>query len=83
MWISKQKYTEMVDKTARAETRSEWLLTQINLLQTELGTLKHSVTGQPVAIPQFRREATDHSKNDPAETSFEDVGDDVALKLGL
>lgn len=82
MWISKQDYTAMVDKTARAETRADWLLTQVNQLQVELGTLKYEKTGKAVAVPLYTREATP-AHDDPAETSFEDVGDDLARTLGL
>lgn len=84
MWMSKAQYTALIDKTARAETRADWLLTQVNLLQTELGQLKFQVTGKPVAIPMYQREAT--PVVDPeavGETSFEDMGDELAKKHGI
>jgi len=84
MWISKAEYTALVDKTARAETRADWLLTQANMLQVEIGTLKLELTGRPVPVPMYQREATPpEAKDDPAEVSFEDMGDDLARKLGL
>jgi hypothetical protein len=82
MWISKADYTALVDKTARAETRADWLLTQVNQLQHELGVLKHEATGKPVAVPIYTKEASP-PVDDTAETSFEDMGDDLAHRLGV
>lgn len=83
MWMKKAEYIAMVDKTARAETRADWLLTQVNMLQAEVGALKHELTGRPVAVPMFRKEATPHTDPAPAEMSFDDVGDEEATRLGL
>jgi hypothetical protein len=82
MWISKKAYTELVDRAARSETRADWLMTQVNQLQHELGVVKHEATGRPVAVPMYTREATP-PREDMAETSFEDMGDELAKKYGV
>lgn len=82
MWIKQVDYVALIDKNARAETRADWFMARINQLELELGTLKHEMTGRPVAIPTLRKEATPMVDN-PAETQFEDVGDELAKKFGV
>ena len=82
MWISKADYTTLVDRCARAETRADWLLTQVNLLNQQLGEVKFNQTGQATAIPIFHKEATPPVTKTP-EDSFEDMGDDAAHVEGV
>jgi hypothetical protein len=82
MWLSKADYTTLVDKAARAETRADWLMTRVNQLEAEVGGFKYEITGRPVAIPMYTKEASP-PHDDPAETSFEDMGDDLARRLGI
>lgn len=82
MWISKADYTVLVDKAARAETRADWLMTRVNQLEHENGTLRLKLTGEPQAVPVYKKEATP-PPDDPAEVTFEDVGDGLARKLGI
>ena len=79
MWISKADYTALVAKGAGAD----WLIARVNQLERELGDAKYQVTGRAIAVPIIHREHTPHPVDDPAELSWEDVGDDNALKLGL
>lgn len=81
MWISKKDYTAIIEARAKAETRADWLLTRLNQLEHEAGTLKHHVTGIPQQIPIYQREATAPVDNE-AELSFEDLGDENARKHG-
>lgn len=83
MWISTKDYAALVEKYSRAETRADWLLTRINQLEIELGDAKYQVTGRPVVVPIIHREATPRQVDDPAETSFEDMGDENAVKFGI
>ena len=83
MLIAKKDYVALVDGKARAETRADWFLTRVNALERELGDAKYQVTGRAVAVPIIHREHTPRPVDDPAETSFDDVGDENALKLGL
>lgn len=82
MWISRTTYTALIDARARAETRADWLLTRVNQLEHDLGTLKHEITGKPVAVPVYTKDASP-PPDDPAETVFEDMGDEMARKLGV
>jgi hypothetical protein len=82
MWLSKKDYTALVDKAARSETRADWLMTRVNQLEMEVGNFKHDTTGRPVAIPMYAKVATP-PPSDQAETSFEDMGDTLALIEGL
>ncbi len=82
MWISKRDYLAFVDKLARAETRADWFMTRVNQLELEVGTARHDLTGRPVAIPAYAKEASP-PREDPAETSFEDMGDELAKKHGV
>lgn len=79
MWISKVDYTALVAKSAG----SDWLLARVNQLERELAHAKYQVTGLPQPIPIIHRENTPRAVDDPAEVSFEDMGDDNAIKLGL
>jgi len=81
MWVKKADYLALIEKSAKAETRADWLITRVNQLELELGNLRHHITGVPAAVPIIRREAT--PPVDPealGETSFDDMGDDLALK---
>lgn len=79
MWISKQQYTDLVDARARAETKSDWLLTQVNLLNAQLGEMKYQQTGKPTPVPLFQREATPQDTQTPIDV-FDDMGD-VAARI--
>ncbi len=79
MWISKADYTALVAKGAGAD----WLIARVNQLERELGDAKYAVTGRPVSVPVIHREAAPRPVDDPAELSWEDVGDDNAIRLGL
>lgn len=83
MWITKAEYTALVSGKASAEATRDWALTQINMLQTEVGQLKLELTGKPQPVPRFRMEAA--KPVDPfliGETSFEDLGDEEAKANG-
>lgn len=83
MWISKKQYTDLIDRAARAESARDFALAQVNVLQTEVGQLKHELTGKPIAVPRYKLES--QQRVDPeqvGETSFEDMGDDEARKHG-
>ncbi len=82
MWLSKDEYTKLVVTAAKAETRADWLLVQVNQLQHDLGIQKSERTGQPVAVPMYVKEATP-PPSEQAETSFEDMGDVQARVHGV
>lgn len=77
MWISAQNYAALVEKSARAETRADWLLTRVNQLELELGHVRHELTGKPQPVPMFKKDATPQPES-PTADSFEDLGDDLA-----
>jgi hypothetical protein len=83
MWISKKQYTDLIDRTARAEAARDFALAHVNVLQTEVGQLKLEITGRPQPVPRFKLES--QKTVDPeqvGETSFEDLGDDEARRHG-
>ena len=83
MWISKKDYTDLVDRTARAESARDWALTQINILQTEIGNLRHQTTGEIQIIPKFKQESLKAPvPENYGEVSFDDMGDDEARLHG-
>lgn len=83
MWMSKKTYTNLIDRTARAESARDWALTQVNLLNTRIGQLEHELTGKTVVVPKFKQEALRvPTPEEQGEVSFEDMGDDEARKHG-
>ena len=60
----------------------DWLRIQFNQLQMERAELLHKAHGIRVPVPELRRE---RSAAPPSleEFSFEDIGDEVAAKIGL
>lgn len=82
MWISRKEYTALVDARARAETKADWLLIQVNLLHAELGQRKYEQTGKPTPVPMFQREATPQDTKTPIDL-FEDMGDVQARLDGI
>ena len=82
MFIKRSDFVALVDARARAETRADWLMARVNQLELDCGTLKHELTGKPVAVPMFAKDASPPPE-DPAETIFEDMGDDLARKFGV
>ena len=82
MWISKADYTALVSNCSRAETRADWMTVRINQLELELGAYKFDKTGIPVVVPTLIKESS-FPVDEPAETSFEDLGDDLARKFGV
>lgn len=82
MWVKKASYIALVDKAARAETRADWLRTRVNQLEHEVGALRLKLTGEPQVVPMYHKEATP-APEEPGETSFEDMGDELARKYGV
>lgn len=82
MWIKSDTYVALVDRAARADTRADWLMTRVNQLEMEVGSLRHEITGKPQPVPVFRKDATP-ALDEQAETSFEDLGDELARKHGV
>jgi hypothetical protein len=56
-------------------------MTRVNQLEIAVGTAEHDRTGKPVAIPMYAKVATP-PVDEQAETSFEDMGDELARKYG-
>lgn len=77
MWISKPRYTELI----KAETRADWLTHQVNRLELDLANARSELTGKPQSVPLIQRENTPRPVSPDVE-SFEDMGDDNALKHG-
>lgn len=58
-----------------------WLTTRVNALEVERAALLEKVTGIKVAVPEIVRPIpTEQLVN---QFTFEDMGDDLAKKLGL
>lgn len=71
--------TELI--TARIS--SDWMRAQINTLQMERATLMEKAYGVRVPVPQLVRTSV-HNDNLPKieDTSFEDMGDELAKQFG-
>ena len=82
MWISAKRYTDLIEKAARAETRADWMMARVNQLELELGTARAELTGRPQPVPHYRKESEIPEDRLGAE-SFEDLGDDAARKHGV
>ena|SRR3990167_3207556 len=63
---------------ATTKANWDWLRIQVNTLQFERAALMQKVYGTQVPVPEIARVGIE-----PREFSFDDVGDDVAHKLGL
>lgn len=83
MWLSSKRYTELIDKAARAETRADWLMTRVNQLELELGHARAELTGRPQPVPTYRKDATPQPEDTLGAESFEDLGDDLARVHGV
>lgn len=73
-------------KSELATTKSHfgWLTTRVNSLELERAALLKAAYNVNVPAPEIAKEPAYVDPNfDPKNFSFEDVGDDVAKKLGL
>lgn len=68
---------------AVSQTHFDWLRTRVNVLETERAALLEKATGIVLAVPQFVQAANTADTLTDRTFSFEDVGDDLAKKLGL
>lgn len=93
MWVSRQRYDELV----RAEERAEWFCIRINQLEQQVAGVEFKRTGIPQAALEIvgRAHSSAQSKDrpDPRDfdpfkdmpggvVSFEDMGDAEARKQG-
>lgn len=79
----------LVRQVATLEISGDWLRAQVNQLQLERVELLNKVYGIRVPAPQLikERSVTTASQGPPAfdlrDFSFDDVGDEIAKKIGL
>lgn len=72
--------TELI--TARIS--SDWMRAQINTLQMERATLMEKIYGVRVPVPQLvRTSVLDPQLPKIEDTSFDDMGDEMAKRFGL
>lgn len=72
------------DELSRVNILNDWLRIQINTLQIERSSLLEKAHGIKVPAPQLERSrvTADEATSTP-EFSFDDIGDELAKKLGL
>lgn len=61
----------------------DWLRMQVNTLQLERGALLEKAYNIKLPVPEIVRSPTMGEQGKLDEFSFEDIGDEVARKLGL
>jgi len=66
-----------------ANTNAEWFRMKINQLEVEKATLMQKAYNVQVPIPEIIRPLSHDILRDPKSFSFEDLGDEVAGKLGI
>lgn len=97
MWISKQDFLDLIKDKAMADGRAheldkqvsvlqtsiDWMKIRVNQLEQERVALTYHATGAKLSAPEIVR--TDFGENPMLQlpTDFEDVGDELAGKLGL
>ncbi len=98
MWVDKRTYFELRETLAKAgeearilsvqnqalQTTLDWLRMMVNKLEVERAQMLHLYTGVTVPVQQIHSQAeTDIQSTLANKSPFEDVGDDVAKKLGI
>lgn len=71
------------DELSRANILNDWLRLQINTLQMERSGLIEKVYGIRVPAPLLEKTPTKSEATSTPDFSFEDIGDELAKKLGL
>ena len=67
-------------ENATLKTHFDWLRTKVNALELERAGLMEKAYNIRLPVPEIARQ---HQPIDPNEFSFEDLGDEMAKKLGL
>lgn len=84
MFIKRDKYIALIEKSAREETRANWFMERVNQLEQENADLRHKVFGVPQSVPRYARTSEKSAPHDhESEVSFEDMGDTAALREGV
>ena len=98
MWVDKKTYFELRDCLSKAtqeahtlavqnqalQTTMDWLRMRVNQLEMERAQMLLLYTGVKIPTPTIHSAAeTDVQSMMANKSPFEDVGDDVAKKLGL
>lgn len=66
------------------DTTMDWLRVRVNQLELERAQMIYNYTGVKVPTPQVKREdPTDQEQLLAAASGFEDIGDEMAKKLGI
>ena len=71
------------DELSRSQILGDWLRVQVNTLQMERSALLDKAYGIKVPVPMLERTPTMSEDTSQRDFSFEDVGDELAKKLGL
>lgn len=67
----------------KSQINSDWFRLKVNSLEFERAGLLEKAYGIKTPAPQIERSQPIDPANDPSNFSFEDVGNDMAKKLGL
>ena len=71
------------DQLRVAQVNLDWLRLNYNTLQMERSALLQKTYGIAVPVPQVQRKIEMDPAFDPSNFTLDDLGDDVAKKLGL
>lgn len=74
-----QLRTELVS----TKIMSDWLRVQVNMLQFERTALLEKAYGIKLPAPEIARQPVNYEPPEVNEHIFEDIGEDLAKKLGL
>jgi hypothetical protein len=75
--------SQMETELVSTKVNLDWLRVQYNQVQLERAELMHKVNGIRVPVPELTRATRTPRGPSLEEFSFEDIGDEVASKLGL
>ena len=67
----------------RERNNQDWLRMRLNGVEVEKAALMEKLFGLKIPVPELQVKRKDYSNPDMREFSFDDVGDEMAKKLGL